>query len=113
MIQQIRAAAMIPLESWGKVGLPLTEPACELRGTTRVITQREDTEAGIWECSPGKFRREIVAGEMMHFIAGRCTFTPDDGQVVEIAAGDTLFFPPRTTGVWHVLETVRKVYVLL
>jgi uncharacterized cupin superfamily protein len=32
---------------------------------------------------------------------------------VEFRAGDTLFFPPDTRGVWEIRETVRKLYVMV
>ena len=67
---------------------------------------------GLWECSLGKFRREIAEGEVMHILTGRCTFTPDSAPMIELRAGDTAFFPPDTRGIWEILRTVRKVYVL-
>ena len=49
----------------------------------------------------------------MHILSGSCSFTPTAGEVIEIQTGDTLFFPEHTTGVWHIHETLRKVYVVL
>jgi uncharacterized cupin superfamily protein len=49
----------------------------------------------------------------MHILSGACSFTPTGGEALEIRAGDTLFFPARTTGVWHITETLRKVYVVM
>jgi hypothetical protein len=49
----------------------------------------------------------------MHILAGACTFTPHGGAPIAITAGDTLFFPAHTVGVWHVRETLRKVYVVM
>jgi len=49
--------------------------------------------------------------ELSHFIAGRCTFTPDGGDPIEINAGDAVYFPPGTAGTWDVRETVRKTFV--
>lgn len=113
-IQKIPASATFePLEAWGAVGKPLSEPSCELRGTSRDIPGVGTDRAGIWECSPGKFRREVVEGEVMHILSGSCTFTPDDGEPISLAAGDTVVCSPLTTGVWDIKETVRKVYVLL
>jgi uncharacterized cupin superfamily protein len=101
------------LEDWGKVGLPLSEPPCQLRGKKIEIPGQPDTDTGVWECSPGQFRRQIEAAEMMHVLSGECTFTPDTGPAIAIAAGDTLFLPRNTTGVWDVKSTLRKVYALL
>lgn len=112
-IQHIKRTDDHELASWGAVGIPLSEPACQLQGVKTSIPGREATDTGVWQCSPGKFRRQIEAGEVMHILSGRCTFTPDEGAVIEIKAGDTLFLSPNTTGVWDIQETVRKVYVLL
>lgn len=112
-IQHIKNTNASVVSALGPVGIPLSEPACQLNGLKVVIPGRESTDTGIWECSPGSFRRQIAAGEVMHVLSGRCTFTPDDGEPVQISAGDTLFMSPNTMGVWDIHETLRKVYVLL
>ena len=38
---------------------------------------------------------------------------PDDGEPVDIKAGDTIWFPPNTRGVWEISQNVRKVYIIL
>ncbi|MNY52058.1 hypothetical protein D3C86_1876980 [compost metagenome] len=48
----------------------------------------------------------------MHILAGECTFTPEGGDTQEIRAGDTLFFPAHTRGVWEIKQTLRKVFVV-
>ena len=70
-------------------------------------------EIGVWECTPGRWRRQIVAQEFCHFIQGRCTFTPDNGETLHIEAGDALMLPANSTGIWDIQETVRKTYVLI
>ena len=37
----------------------------------------------------------------------------DNGQVIEIKAGDALYFPAESLGIWEIHETVRKTYILL
>jgi uncharacterized cupin superfamily protein len=108
----VKGAAALPssaLESLGPVRVPLGAPVAELRGTAL----RAAPECGVWECTPGRWRRQVESAEFCHFLSGRCTFTPDGGPPLEIAAGDSVYFPARSVGVWHVLETVRKTYVLL
>ncbi|MGF6483787.1 cupin domain-containing protein [Paraburkholderia sp. JPY419] len=113
-IQHIKKTTNTPeLESWGSVGIPLSDPACELRGIKKVIPGREAIDTGVWECTPGRFRRQITEGEVMHILAGRATFTPDDDHPIAIETGDTVFLSPNTVGIWDIQETVRKVYVLL
>lgn len=68
--------------------------------------------AGVWESTPGQFRRAVVDAEFSHFIAGRATFTTDDGRVFEFRAGDAVYFPPHTKGIWTIHETLRKTYVV-
>ena len=109
-----QTASIEDLEAWGPVSHPLSMPACEVRGLLQIIPGKESVDTGIWECSPGRFRRAVSDAEVMHFVKGRCTFIPDGGAPpIRIAAGDTLFMPPNTYGVWEIDETVRKTYVLL
>ena len=48
---------------------------------------------GVWESSPGVFRRHLPNREFCHIISGSCTFTPDGGEPVELSAGDAVLFP--------------------
>src|SRR3546814_8464715 len=66
----------------------------------------------MWECSPGRWRREVTRAEFCQFLSGRCSFTADTGEVLQIEAGDPIFFPANTTGGWDVTETVRKSYLV-
>jgi len=38
-------------------------------------------------------------------------FHPDDGETIDITAGDSVYFDGRSKGTWEVLETVRWVYL--
>jgi uncharacterized protein len=97
------------LEDWG-VPKTIGEPKCQLRGI--ILQENEDgSQGGIWECTPGKFIREVVQAEYVTFLSGRCIFHPDNGDPVEIKAGDVLFFPENSTGTWEIIETVRKAYL--
>lgn len=69
--------------------------------------------AGIWECTPGKFRRQVPEAEFSYIIEGEGTFTPDEGDVVKFCAGDSLYFSPNTQGEWHIRQTVRKAYFIV
>ena len=93
------------------VGVPVGEPVPHTR--VAEVERPDQVDTGVWECSPGRFRRQIVQQEFCHFIAGRCTFTPDGGEPIEIRAGDALMIPANTTGIWDIQETVRKTFVLI
>ena len=93
------------------VAVPLGTPVAV--ASTLSVERNDGVETGIWECTPGRWRRQIVAQEFCHFIQGRCTFTPDGGEPLTIEAGDALMLPANTLGIWDIQETVRKTYVLI
>ena len=72
------------LADWGSVGLPLSEPACALRGMKMVAPIEHAPEMGMWECTPGRYRRQISSAETMHLLSGSATFTPDGGEPVAL-----------------------------
>ncbi|WP_213303218.1 cupin domain-containing protein [Paraburkholderia sacchari] len=111
-VQQIKQAVQLgELEDWGSAGLPGTEPA-RVAGRQYVIPGSEAIDTGVLECSPGTYRRSVKQAEVMHFIAGGGTFTPDGEDTIHFRSGDTLFFEANTEGLWHVTETMRKIYVI-
>lgn len=67
---------------------------------------------GIWESSPGQFKRHVVQREFSHILKGRCTFTPDGGEPIELCAGDAVLFPANCEGVWDIQEDLRKTYCI-
>lgn len=97
----------------GEVPHPLSEPACSTRSLEVAIDGAGGNSSGLWECSPGRFERHVPNAEVMHILAGVCTFTPEGGKPLAIRAGDTLFFPAGTRGAWDIRETLRKVYVVM
>jgi len=107
-----QSAEFQELEPQGPVGRPLGEPVAGMRGVDVALTGAGGNDCGLWECSPGLFERQIPNAEVMHILSGHGSFTPVDGKPVEFAVGDTLFFPAHTIGVWHIRETLRKVYAV-
>lgn len=77
------------------------------------ITGCEADHFGVWEASPGTFTREVLEGEIMYILSGSATFQSAEGEVIDIAQGDTLVFSPNTRGEWRIHESLRKLYVLL
>ncbi|GIZ11758.1 cupin domain-containing protein [Pseudomonas sp. NCCP-436] len=110
-ITHFRDTQHIVLDESNPVAVPLGEPVAV--ASTTSVKRDDQVETGIWECTPGRWRRQIVQQEFCHFISGRCTFTPDGGEPMEINAGDALMMPANTTGIWDIHETVRKSYVLI
>ncbi len=95
----------------GAVARPFTQPACNTRAT-ELADVAVGHRTGLWESTPGSYLRQVAEAELMHFIAGDCTFTPEGGEPVRIEPGDTVFFPANTRGRWDMHVTVRKVYAV-
>lgn len=110
-ITQFKQTATATLAESTPVAVPLGTPVAVTSVTA--VERSDGVETGIWECTPGRWRRQIVAQEFCHFIQGRCTFTPDHGETLHIEAGDALMLPANSTGTWDIQETVRKTYVLI
>lgn len=112
-VKNIVGVAAIPsseLEEWGPVEFPLSEQISQLRG--RVINENADgSEAGIWECTPGTWTRQIMDAEISSFVTGHARFHTEDGETIEINAGDTVYFDNNSRGTWEVIDTVRKAYL--
>ena len=112
-IKQEKSVADIPsseLEDWGPVPEPVSETVSHLRG--RIINENSDgSEAGIWECTPGKWTRLVMDAEISSFVAGHALFHAETGVTIDIKAGDTVYFDNNSKGTWEVLETVRKAYL--
>lgn len=116
MVILISQAAKIhdeELDQLGPVKKPLSLPAARLIGRRYIDENAGIDSMGIWECSPGRWQRTIMQEEFAHFIKGSATFIPTDGEPIEIKAGDTIWFPANTGGVWDIKEDVRKVYVVI
>lgn len=103
------------LEDWGQVGPaePSQAAPCVISGIQAVIAGHEKLDTGIFECTQGTFSRQVKEAEVMHFLSGRCSFTAHGRATLEINAGDTVFFPANTEGLWQIHETIRKVYVII
>lgn len=110
-LQLLRQSAALELPGIGQPSAPIG-PAPRLRGTDFVLPEGA-AEAGLWECEPGSFRRQVARAEVMHLLQGHCTFTPDGDEPLYLCAGDSVFFPANTQGTWVITQTVRKVYVVL
>jgi uncharacterized cupin superfamily protein len=108
-----QSAALSGLQDHGTPAQPKSEPPCRFSGIEVALAGAGDNACGIWECTPGRFMRQLDDAEVMHILAGCGRFAPANGETIEFRAGDTLFFPANTTGEWHIAETLRKVFVVM
>ena len=112
VLTHIKAAAGIPAADLGDQ-IPANAPEGVPVAMIRSRDFSEGPSAGVWECTPGRWRRAVKNEEFAHFVKGRCRFLHENGEVIEIAAGDAVHFPANTRGIWDVTETVRKTYFLV
>jgi len=83
--------------------------------TSGVLLHKEPDgacEAGLWQCTPGLWACHVTRDELCHFLSGRCTYTHESGDVIEIEPDTAAFFPQGWKGTCRVHETVRKVYMI-
>jgi uncharacterized cupin superfamily protein len=99
------------LVDWGPIAMPLQGSS---RTAGRLLHKNDDgsSECGIWVCTPGEWRCEVTRDEFCHFLAGRCTYTDEAGEVTTIEPGTIAFFRAGWRGTCRVTETVRKVYMI-
>jgi len=101
------------LEDWGPVTEPEGERIGQVRGREQVSVVGGAFRIGVWECSPGRWRRQVMEREFAHFVAGRARFIPDQGEPFDINSDDAVWFSANTTGTWDITETLRKTYVIV
>lgn len=67
------------------------------------------------ECEVGSWRIAFAEGkdEFFHVIEGRIRITDSDGIAKEFCAGDACVIPGGFTGIFEVLEHVKKHYVFI
>lgn len=99
-----------PFVDWGPVPTMIEGSS----HTSGVVLWRgsDGAEAGIWRCTPGKWRCEVTRDEFCSFVSGRCTYVHDTGETIEIAPGTAAVFPAGWQGTCTVHETVQKLYMI-
>ena len=68
--------------------------------------------AGIWESTPGAWRIAYTEWEFCHILTGISELTEDGGETRTYRAGDSFLIRPGFKGIWSVVETTRKHYVV-
>jgi len=107
-------------EEWAKrfgpavpVPAPFGSPVSQVQSHSVTSSSSPKTRIGVWECSPGRWRRQVLQAEFCHFLAGECTFVPDeDLPPLRITAGDVVYFPPKTAGTWEIRSASRKIFIV-
>ncbi|MCP8466638.1 cupin domain-containing protein [Pseudomonas sp. ZM23] len=109
----------ILLASTASLALPCSTPVKEPIGepvadaATHSQQSADGLLTGVWECTPGRWRRQVLAREFSHIVAGHGFFVPDDGEPIELRAGDAVLFPANCAGTWDIRQTLRKSFVII
>jgi uncharacterized cupin superfamily protein len=71
--------------------------------------------SGVWACEVGSWRIEMGEREDEFFFVteGRCQLIDEAGHAVEVGAGQSLVIPAGFKGVFHVLEPMKKHYMIV
>lgn len=77
--------------------------------------ESDGVSSGLWDCEPGAWRIAFAEGkdEFFHVISGRIRITDAHGTSREFGPGDACVIPAGFTGIFEVLEHVRKHYVII
>ena len=114
-IVHIVAPARIPADEFTAAGNPPAvgeAPSVRLFAKSAFEDPNGSVKVGTWEATPGRFSRAVVDAEFSQFLAGHATFVAEGGGSYEFRAGDAVYFPPHTRGVWTIHEKLRKTYVV-
>jgi uncharacterized protein len=76
------------------------------------LEERDGLWSGIWESTPGAWRVVYDEWEFCHIVSGVSVITEDGGEERWLRAGDAFVLRPGFSGVWEVVETTRKEYVI-
>lgn len=93
------------------------DPAKVLEGdpvhSTWGLEERGNIYAGLWQSTPGAWRVSYEEWEYFNILEGHSVLTDADGTITQLKAGDRLVIRPGFVGIWRVIETTLKDYVII
>jgi uncharacterized cupin superfamily protein len=107
--------AITEVVDWGVIPTMIEGESQGESRTSGVILHRRpngEAESGVWICTPGYWNCHVTEDEFCHFLQGRCTYTHESGEVIEIVPDTAAFFPKGWKGSCRVEQTIRKVYMI-
>jgi uncharacterized cupin superfamily protein len=84
----------------------------ELHSTAPHKGPNNRPEAGLWVCTPGRWRLAVPRDELCYFMAGRAEYVRDNGERVEALPDTLVLFPAGWSGECTVHESMRNTYML-
>ena len=80
--------------------------------TTWNLDDRDGLYCGIWQSTAGAWRVDYTEWEYFNILAGHSILTAEDGAVTHLHAGDRFVIRPGFRGIWTVVDTTVKDYVI-
>jgi uncharacterized cupin superfamily protein len=80
--------------------------------TTWNLEDRDGLYCGLWQSTPGAWRVSYSEWEYVHVREGISVLHEDGQPPVTFRAGDSFVIRPGFEGVWEVVETTLKDYVI-
>jgi uncharacterized protein len=80
--------------------------------TTWNIEERDGLYCGLWQSTPGAWKVSYSEWEYIHILAGHSILRDGDGAETHLRAGDSFIIRPGFAGVWEVVETTLKDYII-
>jgi uncharacterized cupin superfamily protein len=114
------AGRFVPFDLTGiepEDGAPPSDRLVKGDPRTRTWTLEEDEDAGVfsgvWEATPGAWRVAYDEWEFCSIVSGISILHEDGAPAPHVLrAGEAFVIRPGFTGIWEVVETTRKLFVL-
>jgi uncharacterized cupin superfamily protein len=105
------ATTRADLASWG-LQPDAIEGASQSSGRLLYKGANGQPEAGLWVCTPGRWRLSIPRDELCYFVSGRAEYRRENGEQIQIEPQTLVLFPSGWQGECTVHETMRNTYML-
>ena len=80
--------------------------------TTWNLEEVDGLYCGMWQSTPGAWRVSYAEWEYVHILSGHSILRGEDGSETHLRGGDSYIIRPGFAGVWEVVETTLKDYVI-
>ncbi len=99
-----------------EAGAPAPARVLEGAPQTRTWTLNESADgktfAGVWEATPGAWRVQYDEWEYCAILSGISELEREGHPPRRLTAGDHVVIEPGFAGIWRVIETTRKTFVI-
>ncbi len=108
------AAADAPLEAWQPDGVTVLQGDPDGHGFT--LFEQSSGPAfgtGVFACDPATTTYELTSNEIIYVLEGRASIALDDGDPVELSAGDLAFLPKGHLSRWTFHTYFKEIWFLV